>query len=190
MKRRILARQSDRESLSRCNSALSTPNSLSFLRISSHTLTSSSTSSSRNQSASTPFSGSFNTPDKAGMFWHGALRQTANKHIIPSQDTKPVFRLTTDILPPVHGPVAPSALESTLSFAIVSSYSLDLPWLYSLFSPDVPVILIAQPGQNGRADLHHTLPGWVRTSPALPGGRGCMHVKVSCIRRYNRLWRY
>ncbi|KAF8595289.1 phospholipase D/nuclease [Ceratobasidium sp. AG-I] len=145
------------------------------------TLTSSSHSSSKNKSTSASYAGSFNTPDRAGMFWHGALRQTANKHTTKSQDTKPVFRLTSDILPPVNAPTASSSLENTLSFAIVSSYSLDLPWLYSLFPPNVPVILIAQPGQDGRADLHHTLPGWVRTSPALPGGRGCMHVKLMLL---------
>lgn len=131
------------------------------------------------------YAGSFNVPDKSGLFWHGALRQTANKHVYPSQDKKPVFRLTTDILPSPQGSSSNFSTatgdKNALSFAIVSSFSLDLPWLYSLFPPEVPVILVTQPGQDGQADVHHTLPGWVRTSPELPGGRGCMHVKVSGV---------
>ncbi|CAE6457552.1 unnamed protein product [Rhizoctonia solani] len=129
--------------------------------------------------SSSSYGGSFNVPDRSGLFWHGALRQTANKHITPAQDKQPIFRLTTDIIPP---PPAPSSTSSesrnALSFVIVSSYALELPWLYQLFPPDVPVIVIAQPGQDGRAEVHHALPGWVRASPKLEGGRGCMHVKL------------
>ncbi|ELU38689.1 tyrosyl-DNA phosphodiesterase domain-containing protein [Rhizoctonia solani AG-1 IA] len=126
--------------------------------------------------SSSSYGGSFNVPDRSGLFWHGALRQTANKHITPAQDKQPIFRLTTDIIPP---PPAPSSTSSesrnALSFVIVSSYALELPWLYQLFPPDVPVIVIAQPGQDGRAEVHHALPGWVRASPKLEGGRGCIY---------------
>lgn len=133
------------------------------------------------------YAGSFNVPDKSGLFWHGALRQTANKHVYPSQDKKPVFRLTTDILPsPAASGTSSSGSSTTtglnaLSFAILSTYSLDLPWLYSLFPPEVPVIIVTQPGQSGQAEVHHTLPGWVRTSPGLTGGWGCMHVKLMML---------
>ncbi|KAG8681646.1 hypothetical protein FRC08_015504, partial [Ceratobasidium sp. 394] len=139
---------------------------------------SSSGSNSKGKAKATSSTGSFNVPDSDGFFWHGAIRQTANKHTIPSQDTKPIFRLM-EILPPPNA--SSSDPNNTLSFAIVSSYSLDLPWLYSLFSPDVPIVLVAQPGQDGKAEVHHALPGWVRASPALPYGRGCMHVKVSWL---------
>ncbi|KAG9105452.1 hypothetical protein FRC07_009273, partial [Ceratobasidium sp. 392] len=135
---------------------------------------SSTTSKSKGKAKETSSTGSFNVPDSDGCFWRGAVRQTANKHTIPSQDTKPVFRLT-DILPPPRA--SSSDPNNTLSFAIVSSYVVDLPWLYSLFSPDVPVILVAQPGQDGKPEVHHALPNWVRASPGLAYGRGCMHVK-------------
>ncbi|CAE6457156.1 unnamed protein product [Rhizoctonia solani] len=125
------------------------------------------------------YGGSFNIPDKSGLFWHGALRQTANKHVTPAQDKKPIFRLTSDILPPPSTTASTSSeSRNALSFAIVSSFALDLPWLYQLFPPDVPVIVVTQPGQDGRAEVHHALPGWVRASPKLEGGRGCMHVKL------------
>ncbi|KAG8700113.1 hypothetical protein FRC09_006171 [Ceratobasidium sp. 395] len=136
--------------------------------------TSSTASNTKGKGKAALFTGSFGIPDRNGFFWHGAIRQTANKHTSPSQDTKPVFRLT-EILPPPHA--NSSDPDNTLSFAIVSSYALELPWLYSLFSPDVPVILVAQPGQDGKAEVHHALPNWVRASPALAYGRGCMHVK-------------
>ncbi|CAE6429711.1 unnamed protein product [Rhizoctonia solani] len=124
------------------------------------------------------YGGSFNVPDKSGLFWHGALRQTANKHVSPAQDKQPIFRLTTDILPPPSNSSSTSfESRNELSFAIVSSFALELTWLYQLFPPEVPVIIVTQP-QDGRAEVHHTLPGWVRASPKLEGGRGCMHVKL------------
>ncbi|EUC59379.1 tyrosyl-DNA phosphodiesterase [Rhizoctonia solani AG-3 Rhs1AP] len=136
-------------------------------------------SSDSSTTPSNSYGGSFNVPDKSGLFWHGALRQTANKHVAPAQDKKPIFRLTSDILPPPSTAASTSSeSRNALSFAIVSSFALDLPWLYQLFPPDVPVILVTQPGQDGRAEVHHALPGWVRASPKLEGGRGCMHVKL------------
>ncbi|KAH7333757.1 tyrosyl-DNA phosphodiesterase-domain-containing protein [Rhizoctonia solani] len=136
-------------------------------------------SSNSSTTSSKPYGGSFNVPDKSGLFWHGALRQTGNKHVTPAQDKQPIFRLTTDIIPPPSTSSSSSSdSRNGLSFVIVSSYSLNLPWLYQLFPPDVPAIVIAQPGQDGHAEVHHTLPGWVRASPKLEGGRGCMHVKL------------
>ncbi|CUA74206.1 hypothetical protein RSOLAG22IIIB_11046 [Rhizoctonia solani] len=129
--------------------------------------------------SSNTYGGSFNVSDKAGLFWYGALRQTANKHVAPAQDKQPIFRLTSDILPPPNTSASTSSeSRNALSFAIVSSFALDLPWLYQLFPPEVPVIVVTQPGQGGHAEVHHALPGWVRASPKLEGGRGCMHVKL------------
>ncbi|CCO34571.1 tyrosyl-DNA phosphodiesterase 1 [Rhizoctonia solani AG-1 IB] len=136
-------------------------------------------SSSSSAASSNIYGGSFNVPDESGLFWHGALRQTANKHALPAQDKQPIFRLTTDIIPPPSSATSTSSdSRNALSFVIVSSYALELPWLYQLFPPEVPVIVVAQPGQDGRAEVHHALPGWVRASPKLEGGRGCMHVKL------------
>ncbi|CAE6445348.1 unnamed protein product [Rhizoctonia solani] len=136
-------------------------------------------SSSSSATSSNLYGGSFNIPDKSGLFWHGALRQTANKHVSPTQDKQPIFRLTTDIIPPPStSALTSSDSRNALSFVIVSSFALEISWLYRLFPPDVPVIVVAQPGQDGRAEVHHALPGWVRASPKLEGGRGCMHVKL------------
>ncbi|QRV99330.1 tyrosyl-DNA phosphodiesterase 1 [Ceratobasidium sp. AG-Ba] len=110
---------------------------------------SSSTSTKGKSNATTSYTGSFDTLDKSGFFWHGAIRQTANKHTTPSLDTKPVFRLT-EILPPSN-------------------------------LPSGSVILVAQPGTDGRPEVHHALPGWVRASPGLAGGSGCMHVKLMLL---------
>lgn len=168
---RTRGRPSDRESLTRLLIVYIADKDMS----SSPALTSSSSASASKGKSKAMSTSSFNVADSGGRFWRGAIRQTANKHTIPSQDTKPVFRIS-EILPPRTPSSDP---DNALSFALVSSYAVDLPWLYQLFPPDVPVILVAQPGQDGRAEVHHALPGWVRASPALAGGRGCMHVKVS-----------
>lgn len=44
-----------------------------------------------------------------GLFFEGELRQTANKHVDPAKDTRPVFRLT-DILAPVRTAYMPAAI--------------------------------------------------------------------------------
>lgn len=69
--------------------------------------------------------------------------------------------------------------KSDVAFAILSSYALNMPWIYEFFDRSVPVIMVAQPDETGRASLKNVLPNWVRTTPALRGGRGCMHMKVS-----------
>src|SRR5262245_47478451 len=68
--------------------------------------------------------------------------------------------------------------KSDISFAILSSYSLDIAWIYQFFDPAVPVIMVAQPGATGEASVKNVLPNWIKTTPFLPGGRGCMHMKV------------
>jgi hypothetical protein len=71
--------------------------------------------------------------------------------------------------------------------AVISSFSTDLSWIYSMFPPRVPVILIQQPDENGNAKVKNILPNWVMTAPFLRGGRGAMHVKVrrSILDLYN-----
>lgn len=60
----------------------------------------------------------------------------------------------------------------------MSSYALDFPWIYQFFEPSVPVIMVAQPDASGQAEIKNVLPNWIRTTPHLPGGRGCQHMKV------------
>ncbi|KAG6862098.1 hypothetical protein C0995_005908, partial [Termitomyces sp. Mi166 len=76
------------------------------------------------------------------LFWNGELRQTATQHGEPRKDGKPTFRLT-EIL----------GKKSELAFAIISSYSLDLSWIYGFFDRSAPVIVVAQPDSSGEASL-------------------------------------
>ncbi|KZS89546.1 phospholipase D/nuclease [Sistotremastrum niveocremeum HHB9708] len=101
------------------------------------------------------------------MFWDGAIRQTANIDAEKDKDHKPVFRLS-DILAPTD----------ELAFAIISTYALDIGWLYSLFPPSVPVILVTQPDPSGNASIHAMLPNWIKTTPFLRNGYGAMHCKL------------
>jgi tyrosyl-DNA phosphodiesterase 1 len=128
----------------------------------------------------------------SGLFWAGQLRQTANMHVDRTNDQRPVFRLH-DII----GNVSLSMLvcscslfvslmgralqKSELSFIILSSFVTHLSWIYSLIPPSVPVLLIAQPDAKGLASVHNVLPNWVKVTPMLRGGRGCMHMKVCAM---------
>lgn len=60
----------------------------------------------------------------------------------------------------------------------MSSYSLDFPWIYEFFDKSVPVIMVAQPDATGAATIKNVLPNWIRTTPFLPNGYGCQHMKV------------
>jgi tyrosyl-DNA phosphodiesterase 1 len=60
----------------------------------------------------------------------------------------------------------------------MASYCIDWPWLYSFFDPNTPVICVAQPDETGNFSMKEVLPGWIKTTPVLRGGRGCMHMKV------------
>ncbi|KAG6828194.1 hypothetical protein H0H92_008813 [Tricholoma furcatifolium] len=111
-----------------------------------------------------------NVPTIDQKFWGGEIRQTATQHAEPRMDGRPTFRLT-EIL----------GKKSELSFAIISSYSLDLSWIYEFFDRSVPVILVTQPDPSGEASLKNVLPHWIRTSPYLPAGRGCMHMKFMLL---------
>lgn len=46
-----------------------------------------------------PVAGSSSSSSTQNIFWKGELRQTANKHVDPQKDKRPVFRLTEIISP-------------------------------------------------------------------------------------------
>ncbi|KAF5314322.1 hypothetical protein D9619_011921 [Psilocybe cf. subviscida] len=104
------------------------------------------------------------------MFWTGELRQTATQHAEPRKDGQPTFRLT-EVL----------GKKTELEFAIMSSYSLDFPWIYEFFDKSVPVIMVAQPDATGAATIKNVLPNWIRTTPFLPNGYGCQHMKFMLL---------
>ncbi|OBZ74283.1 putative tyrosyl-DNA phosphodiesterase [Grifola frondosa] len=104
------------------------------------------------------------TPE--ALFWNGELRQTANMHVDPLKDTRPTFRLT-EILSP----------KDDIEFAIISAYCINFPWIYSFFNPSTPVIVVAQ-DPNGQETIKTVLPNWVKTTPFLRNGMGCMHMKL------------
>ncbi|KJA22168.1 hypothetical protein HYPSUDRAFT_41333 [Hypholoma sublateritium FD-334 SS-4] len=109
-------------------------------------------------------------PADEQTFWNGELRQTATMHAEPRKDGQPTFRLT-DVL----------GKRSEMAFAIMSSYALDFPWIYHFFESSVPVIMVAQPDASGQAEIKNVLPNWIRTTPHLPGGRGCQHMKFMLL---------
>lgn len=110
-------------------------------------------------------------PEGGEVFWDGELRQTANKHVEPrrnGEDGKPVFRLSQII-----------GDKSQIELAIISTYALQLSWIYTFFDPSTPVVLVTQPApsENGSATVKQVLPNWIRVTPFLRGGRGVMHMK-------------
>ncbi|KAK2460371.1 hypothetical protein APHAL10511_007536 [Amanita phalloides] len=108
--------------------------------------------------------------DEEELFLEGELRQTATQHAEPRKDGRPTFRLTQIL-----------GKRSELTFAILSSYSLDWAWIYQFFDPAVPVIMVAQPDQTGEATLKYVFPNWIRATARLPMGRGCMHMKFMLL---------
>lgn len=60
----------------------------------------------------------------------------------------------------------------------MASYCVDWPWLYGFFDPKTPVVVIAQPDESGNESIKEVLPNWIKTTPFLRNGRGCMHMKV------------
>ncbi|KAG6331157.1 hypothetical protein ID866_7933 [Astraeus odoratus] len=108
------------------------------------------------------------------LFWDGELRPTANLHSQPRQDVVPLnpfpaCKKTYNLI---------KSKNSQISFAIISSYSTSVSWIYEFFEPRTPVILVAQTGPSGEADIKNVLPNWVMTVPFLRSGRGCQHMKV------------
>ncbi|KAG9050325.1 hypothetical protein FS837_006197 [Tulasnella sp. UAMH 9824] len=111
------------------------------------------------------------TSSSEPLFWEGEIRQTANRHVLPSKDTKPVWRLS-EILGQRH---------DQIKLIIFASYCNDIDWILRVFPENVPVIFIGQPGENGNATVHNILPNWVKATPFLPNGRGCMHMKFMLV---------
>ncbi|KAH9851198.1 phospholipase D/nuclease [Lenzites betulinus] len=103
------------------------------------------------------------------LFFDGELRQTANKHVDPQKDRRPVFRLS-EILAP----------KEDIAFAVVSAFCWTYPWIYSMFSPNTPVIAVDH-DPRGEATLKAILPNWIRTTPFLRNGFGCMHMKFMLL---------
>ncbi|KAH6912166.1 hypothetical protein BKA70DRAFT_1145523 [Coprinopsis sp. MPI-PUGE-AT-0042] len=112
---------------------------------------------------------SSNANNSDQIFLDGEIRQTANQFAQPRADGKPTFRLT-EVL----------GNKQDLAFAIISSYSLDISWIYGFFDRDVPVILVTQ-SEGGKAGVHNVLPNWIQTTPYLPYGRGCQHMKFMLL---------
>ena len=129
-------------------------------------------------------------PEGDEVFWDGELRQTANKHVEPrrnGEDGKPVFRLSQiigDVRPVLLSPtptlLTPRIQKSQIELAIISTYALQLSWIYTFFDPSTPVVLVTQPApsENGGSTIKQVLPNWIRVTPFLRGGRGVMHMKV------------
>ncbi|THU84141.1 phospholipase D/nuclease [Dendrothele bispora CBS 962.96] len=112
-----------------------------------------------------------NRVENEGLFWNGELRPTAVQGAEPREDKRPTIRLTQIL-----------GEKTDISFVILSTYALDLPWLYSLFDPAVPVILVTHPTDaGGQASLKNVLPNWIKTTPVLKGGFGVMHMKFMLI---------
>ncbi|KAI0325269.1 phospholipase D/nuclease [Cubamyces sp. BRFM 1775] len=109
----------------------------------------------------------------SGLFWDGELRQTANAHVDRQKDNRPVFRLTELISP-----------KEDIEFAIVSAFCWNYPWVYKFFALGTPVIAVDHSPtgeQLGDASLKIVLPNWIRTTPFLRNGFGCMHMKFMLL---------
>ncbi|EIW76911.1 phospholipase D nuclease [Coniophora puteana RWD-64-598 SS2] len=103
-------------------------------------------------------------------FWDGELRPTANRHAEPRADGRATFRLSEVI-----------GHKSNIEFAILSSFSTSISWIYEFFDPHTPVIFVAQPDSSGNAALKNVLPNWLMTTPFLRNGYGCQHMKFMLL---------
>ncbi|KAK0455791.1 tyrosyl-DNA phosphodiesterase-domain-containing protein [Desarmillaria tabescens] len=101
------------------------------------------------------------------LFFEGEIRPTATRFAEPRQDRKATFRLT-EILGP----------KPDISFAILSTYAHDIPWIYQFFEREVPMIFVAHGESEG---MRNILPNWIKTVPKLIGPYGCMHMKFMII---------
>ncbi|TFY63635.1 hypothetical protein EVJ58_g3136 [Rhodofomes roseus] len=90
-------------------------------------------------------------------------------HVDRAKDTKPTFRLS-DILAP----------RDEIEFAVISAYVYNFPWLYSMLSPRTPVIAVAQ-DPHGEETIRAILPNWIKATPFLRNGMGCMHMKFMLL---------
>ncbi|SJL01230.1 uncharacterized protein ARMOST_04548 [Armillaria ostoyae] len=118
-------------------------------------------------SQNTKTSSSAPVPLTDQLFFEGEIRPTATRLAEPRQDRKATFRLT-EILGP----------KSDISFAILSTYAHDIPWIYQFFEREVPVIFVTHGESEG---MRNVLPNWIKTVPKLNGPYGCMHMKFMII---------
>ncbi|KAL0058705.1 hypothetical protein AAF712_014616 [Marasmius tenuissimus] len=148
-----------------------------------------SSSGNHHTQTNTPYSSNATPGSSKGgeLFWNGELRPTATAGVEPRKDGKRTFRLS-EILGDVGVAFVSTGLsmlkdhqKTDMSFAIISTFALDLPWIYQLFERGIPVILVGQPEQDGKAGMHNVLPDWIKTVPFLKGGYGCMHMKFMLI---------
>ncbi|KAI0030960.1 tyrosyl-DNA phosphodiesterase-domain-containing protein [Vararia minispora EC-137] len=108
-----------------------------------------------------------------GLVLDGAVRQTANRHAYPGkngEDGNLVWRLSEII-----------GDKSDVQLAILSSYAIQLSWIYEFFNPGTPVILVAQPAtqESSGPTVKQVLPSWIRVTPVFRGGGyGVMHIKI------------
>ncbi|KAI0712722.1 tyrosyl-DNA phosphodiesterase-domain-containing protein [Cerioporus squamosus] len=106
------------------------------------------------------------TQPAGSVFWDGELRQTANMHVDKQKDTRPVFRLSEIISP-----------KEDIEFAIVSAFCWNFAWMYQMFDRKTAVIAVDH-SPTGDASIKAILPNWIRTTPFLRNGFGCMHMKL------------
>ncbi|KAH6910889.1 hypothetical protein BKA70DRAFT_1268851 [Coprinopsis sp. MPI-PUGE-AT-0042] len=106
-----------------------------------------------------------------GLFWDGEYSQ-------PRADGKPTFKMSEVI-----------GNKKDVAFAIISSFVVDIGWISRSFDSDTPVILVTQPGADGRRASPKFSPNWIQTTPFLAGGYGCYHIKgrLSVVLQTGRL---
>ncbi|RPD63488.1 phospholipase D/nuclease [Lentinus tigrinus ALCF2SS1-6] len=90
-------------------------------------------------------------------------------HVDKQKDTRPVFRLTEIISP-----------KEDIEFAIVSAFCWNFAWMYQMFDHKTAVIAVDH-NPRGEASIKAILPNWIRTTPFLRGGFGCMHMKFMLL---------
>ena len=142
----------------------------------------------------------------SGLFWDGELRQTANAHVDRQRDNRPVFRLSEIISPvrlitnmycfPDPDLYPESRYRVRYRFGVLLELSMDVQVLRSRYTSDC-----GRPQSNrqvelqvacwfgikelndmtGDASLKAILPNWIRTTPFLRNGFGCMHMKVCLL---------
>ncbi|KAI5982591.1 hypothetical protein EDD15DRAFT_2202773 [Pisolithus albus] len=111
------------------------------------------------------------------LFWDGELRPTANLHsmmVNRHSDSQKSLALRANLT---------VSKKSQIAFAIISSYSTSVSWIYEFFEPRTPVILVAQPDSPGRAGVKNVLPNWAMTVPFWRNGYGCQsikHLRICC----------
>ncbi|KAF8202021.1 hypothetical protein K438DRAFT_2103525 [Mycena galopus ATCC 62051] len=120
---------------------------------------------------------SHNPTTTARTFPTGALLRIDTQHADSSIPNKPDCIRLSEVLGP----------KDEQSFAILSAFNADAPWLYGFFARDTPVVPVTDVNTSGTgAELgddptqKNIFPSWVRVCPlptARGGYSGCMHMK-------------